>query len=185
MEENPSYTFTYTILKNCRSRGVLLYSEVEILNWRKVLTSKLPDGEYEYFNKSIGGVKFRPKLGCSEETRAKLSKAKKGNTSRLGKRHSKETRVKLSKANKGRKLSEETYAKVCKAVRNMSDETRAKMSSSLRKDLKIYTFSKEGEVVSGTRYLLAEELELSDLGTSRIITGRYKTTKGWTLVETK
>ena len=43
----------------------------------------------------------------SEETREKMSKAKKGIQPWLGKHHSEETKKKLSKANKGKHLTEE------------------------------------------------------------------------------
>ena len=43
----------------------------------------------------------------SEETREKMSKAKKGIQTWLGKHHSEETKKKISKANKGRQLTEE------------------------------------------------------------------------------
>ena len=56
-------------------------------------------------------------LAHSEETRQKISKAKKGKKSpNFGKQHSAETRQKISKAKKGKQLSEEHRAKISKPV---------------------------------------------------------------------
>ena len=53
--------WTFTIIRQCRSRGVLTYCEV-MEQWdRRVLHSKLPDDTYEYMNRQIGAIKFRPK----------------------------------------------------------------------------------------------------------------------------
>lgn len=60
----------------------------------------------------------------SDETRAKLSEARKGRII------TPETRVKLSEA--ARNLSPDNRAKKSKAARNLSDETRAKMSEARR-----------------------------------------------------
>ena len=51
----------------------------------------------------------------SEETRRKMSEAKKRNTSRFGKHLSEEAKKKISEANKGRKLSEEHLRKLLAA----------------------------------------------------------------------
>lgn len=48
----------------------------------------------------------------SFETRAKMSKAKMGNTGFLGHKHTDETRAKISIANKGRKITEEHKRKI-------------------------------------------------------------------------
>lgn len=88
----------------------------------------------------------------SDETKEKMSLAKKGNTHRIGETHSDETKAKMSKVKtgkkhtdetkakmsldrKGRKLSEETKAKMSKSKtgRKLSDETRAKMSESAKR----------------------------------------------------
>jgi hypothetical protein len=58
-------------------------------------------------------------LKRSEETRDKLSAAKKGNSNALGSKHSKETKAKIGAATK------ESYSKT---PRHHSDETRAKIS---------------------------------------------------------
>lgn len=66
----------------------------------------------------------------SEETRAKLSEAKKGNTFHKGKKHSAETIAKMSEAHKSKNLSAETIAKMREAAKDKkhSEETRAKIS---------------------------------------------------------
>ena len=51
----------------------------------------------------------------SEETKKKMSEAKKGNKYNLGKKHSEETKKKLSEAAKGKHLSEETKKKLSEA----------------------------------------------------------------------
>lgn len=71
----------------------------------------------------------------SEETREKMSKAKKGIQTWLGKHHSEETKKKLSKANKGKHLTEETRKKMSEAAKGKqnwlgkhhSEETKQKM----------------------------------------------------------
>ena len=68
---------------------------------------------------------------CSEETRKKLSEAKKGRPGYwLGKHVSDETRRKVSEHHKGKRLSEETRKKISEAnkSRRHSEETKKKMS---------------------------------------------------------
>lgn len=62
MKANPDNIYTYEIIQLCRSRGLLTYTEVAEMWERKVLETKLPDGEYEYFNRHIGAIKFRPQV---------------------------------------------------------------------------------------------------------------------------
>jgi len=76
-----------------------------------------------------------PQLGKkhSEETRLKMSLARKGKKSHwFGKHFSEEHRRNLGKAHKGTKASEETRLKMSKARKreNLSEETRLKMSES-------------------------------------------------------
>lgn len=71
----------------------------------------------------------------SEETREKMSKAKKGIQTWLGKHHSEETKNKLSKANKGKHLTEEQKKAISMANKgnqnwlgkHHSEETKQKM----------------------------------------------------------
>jgi len=66
---------------------------------------------------------------CSEETKRKMSEARRGGT------HSEETRRKISEANKGKKLSEETRRKLSEAHRGKkhSEESKRKMSETKKK----------------------------------------------------
>jgi len=68
----------------------------------------------------------------SEETRKKMSKAKKGNKNALGCKYSEETRKKMSESKKGKKQSEEHIRKRVKSNtgKKRSKETRQKMSKS-------------------------------------------------------
>jgi group I intron endonuclease len=67
------------------------------------------------YNISLGGETSSP----TEETKRKISEAKKGKSSyNKGKRHSEETRKKLSEARKGITLSEETKKKISEANAN-------------------------------------------------------------------
>lgn len=68
---------------------------------------------------------------CSEETRKKMSEAKKGEKNHFyGKTHTEETRKKISEANKGRIFSEETRKKISESNKGKaySEESRRKIS---------------------------------------------------------
>jgi hypothetical protein len=85
----------------------------------------------------------------SEETKRKLSEAKKGNTNCLGRILSKETKRKQSEASKGhtrwlgRTHSEETKRKMSEAKKNQSEETRKKKidSNKFANDTQIKKYS--------------------------------------------
>jgi hypothetical protein len=65
----------------------------------------------------------------SEEWKRNQSERQKGEKHYFyGKKHSEETRRKMSEARKGTTSSQETKSKISKAKRNMSEETRRKMS---------------------------------------------------------
>lgn len=72
MKKYPNHEYRYTILKNCRSRGVLSYMECKYLWDNRVLETVDEDGDYIFFNMQIGAIKFRPKLSHSKETKDKL-----------------------------------------------------------------------------------------------------------------
>lgn len=51
--------FKFEIIELCKTRGDLTYSEVEIQWQEKVLEATLPNGDFKFYNKAIGNVKFR------------------------------------------------------------------------------------------------------------------------------
>lgn len=72
IKKNGKRFYTFEILKNCRSKGDLHYSEIVEQILMDVLRSKLPCGEYEYYNKQIAATRFRPPNFHSDETRKKI-----------------------------------------------------------------------------------------------------------------
>lgn len=80
----------------------------------------------------------------SEETKAKISAANKGNSWNKGKHHSEETKAKMSATMKGKQKSEETKAKlsVANKGKHLSEETKAKISAA-RKGKKFKHLSEE------------------------------------------
>ena len=62
MKEFPKHNYQYSILKQYASRGTLTYGELKALWQHNVLTARLPNGDYKYFNRMIGAIKFRPNL---------------------------------------------------------------------------------------------------------------------------
>jgi hypothetical protein len=60
MSENPDNDYQYTILHQCRSKAELHYLELKELWGHDVLAEMFESGEYIYFNKWIGAIKFRP-----------------------------------------------------------------------------------------------------------------------------
>lgn len=202
MKKNPQYTYTYTILCQCRSRGVLVYTETQ-LQWDfKVLEEKLPNGEFKFFNKAIGAIRFRPPEFCDDKTKAKISKALKGRPmdERLkkaigdalrGRKFSEEHRANLSEAAQGN-LSRtgmtnkpEHVEKVRKAHigRKRSEEAKGNMRTAQRRDNNVYSVVHidTEEVYSGTRYDIKEHCDMTTDGVNGLLRGRYKTSKGWTL----
>lgn len=59
--------FTFQIIKQCRSRGTLFYSEVEEQVLRGCLWRQKEDGDFLFYNKQIAAVKFRPSAYYGEE----------------------------------------------------------------------------------------------------------------------
>lgn len=97
--------FTFEILKQCRSKGDLHYSEIEEQVSRDVLRFKLDGGEFEYYNKQIAATRFRPPDFHTDETKKKISDIQKENGHpMLGKVH----------PNRGKKLPQ-CAPKYCKA----------------------------------------------------------------------
>ena len=60
----------------------------------------------------------------SEETKQKMSESQKGNTCRLGTKHSEETKRKMSEAAKGRILSEETKKKLSESHKGKTSNVK-------------------------------------------------------------
>ena len=113
--------FTVEILEVC---------PVEMLNerekfWIAALNSKSPNG----YNLTDGGD---GQVGCTQETRAKMSAAKKGkpahNKGKKGKPHSAETKAKMSAAHKGKSPSNKGKPAHNRGVKATA-ETRAKLSA--------------------------------------------------------
>ena len=100
----------------------------------------------------------------TEETRKKISEANKGKTPWIkGKTHSEETRKKISEARKGKTLSEETKKKISEAKKGkkpyeMTEEIRKKMSE-----------AQKGKILS--------EEHKKKISESKNITGFYRVTK--------
>ena len=74
----------------------------------------------------------------TEETKAKISKSRKGTNSRLGYKHTEETRKKISEKSKGRIISDKARKKASEVHKNkvVSEETRKKISESRRNSTK-------------------------------------------------
>lgn len=51
--------FKFEIVELCKTKGDLTYREAEIQWQEKVLEAKLPNGDFKYYNKQIGAVKFK------------------------------------------------------------------------------------------------------------------------------
>ena len=89
----------------------------------------------------------------SDETRRKISEAKKGNTNMLGKTHSEEHKIKISESSKGKTLSEETRRKLSEAHKGktLSEETRKRMSEA-KKNMSEETRKKLSDASKGKKW---------------------------------
>ena len=108
----------------------------------------------------------------SEETRKRVSEAKKGI------RFSEETRLKMSIARKGSRLSEETKKKMSSSQKVLSIKRR-------RENAKIYTFIevKTGKIFTGSRYDLADETGFSPGELKYLFRSKAnKIVKGWSIL---
>ena len=112
--------FTYQILAEATTKDELNRLEIQYI---AVLHTNNPLHGY---NRTTGGD-GRAGFTHSEETRAKMSQAKRGKTRTP---FSEETKAKMSRAQRGRIVSDETRAKIGLANRGFthSEETRAKIS---------------------------------------------------------
>jgi len=157
--------FVFTILSQHESKGSLHYAEIKEQVIRDVLTAELSPGEYEYFNKQIAAIKFRPKresTPCSDKLREFMLSGK--NPVKQGKdwRHNK-TEEEIADINRRRSINS-----VGKKRGPMSEEVRQKLSEKAkernsginnpRADKTIYTFvHSEGTSFVGTRSAFREK----------------------------
>lgn len=72
------HQFTFTILKLCKTKRELGYSEVEEQFKREVLTKTLPDGKREYYNRNIMSRWFVQSDNLTEEHKQKIRDSKLG-----------------------------------------------------------------------------------------------------------
>lgn len=61
IEAEGKEAFKFEIICQCRSKSLLHYMELKILWDHDVMRAKFEDGSYEYFNHSIGSIKFKIK----------------------------------------------------------------------------------------------------------------------------
>ena len=101
--------FRFEILSLHRNKGNLAYSEIEELVKRDVLRAKLDNGNFAYYNKAIGNMKFALRDEMSEVHKKRLSKAMSGNSNATGGKqtgtvvkHTDESRAKISASQKAR-----------------------------------------------------------------------------------
>lgn len=59
IENEGKDNFKFEIIELCKTKGDLTYREVELQWEEKVLETMLPNGDFKYYNKAIGNVKFR------------------------------------------------------------------------------------------------------------------------------
>ena len=60
MKDHPDHEFKHEVLHVVPSKGLLSYLEAAEQWDRRVLETKLPNGERKYFNGQIGAIKFIP-----------------------------------------------------------------------------------------------------------------------------
>lgn len=72
--------FTFNILQLHKNKGALAYAEIELLVIRDVLRAKFDNGQFAYYNRAIGNMKFALKDEMSEIHKKRLSKAMIGNS---------------------------------------------------------------------------------------------------------
>lgn len=122
--------FTFQIIKLCKTKGELGYSEVEEQFARDVLKAKLPDGTREYYNNNIMSRWFN---SSTPSTREKIRKSTVGNQRAKGSVRTPEMKEKYSVAKKGvpksvdhrKKLAEANIGKI------QTTETKQKRSDTM------------------------------------------------------
>jgi group I intron endonuclease len=106
---------------------ILLYCEpLELIRYEQELVDRLKP-EYNICTECVNS---RKGVTTSDETKHRISEAKKGKQTWLGKHHSSEAKLKMSAWQIGRKLPKETLEKLSKIRMGSkhSDETKEKMS---------------------------------------------------------
>lgn len=91
--------FSFEVICEYKTKGMLHYAEVMLQNDVQVLAAKLPDGTREYYNRSTAAMKFLPPDEVSDETRRKLSKAHENRD--ISYLHTPEVRERAGKSCKG------------------------------------------------------------------------------------
>lgn len=72
IEKNGIENYTFRIESLHKTKGSLYYEEVRKQITEDVLRAKLNNGEYKFYNKHIGAIKFRPPEELTEETLSKF-----------------------------------------------------------------------------------------------------------------
>jgi group I intron endonuclease len=102
---------TYNISRGGRG-GANITAEMKIKMRDAKIGKKLSEEHKAKIGAASKGNTYRLGKVLSEETKAKISESCKGNQNCLGKKHSKETIEKRNSANRGKVLTEETKAKI-------------------------------------------------------------------------
>ena len=198
--------FTFTIIDQYKTRGGVVYGEVEWLVMVGALTTQLPDGSGRlYYNRSIGGIRFVPVESHTEETIAKMSEAAKGeNNSMYGVRgldskHSDKTvyhwynkfndsEEKLTRYELIQKYSLND-GHVCHVIKGGRNHCLGWCLYEKRKGFKAnkttigeqMTITNDTETHTGTQKELSDKLDLIKGCLSLLKAGKRKTHKGWKL----
>ena len=72
IEVNGIENYTFKIESLHKTKGSLYYEEVRKQITEDVLRVKLPNGDFKFYNKHIGAIKFRPPEELTEEISAKI-----------------------------------------------------------------------------------------------------------------
>ena len=189
-EEN----FIFEIIGQYTTRGGCVYAETHIQHMMEVLTAKLPDGTPQFYNKSIGGIKFIPKEDVSDETRKRMSEAAKGNTSHVDTtvyhwynvKDDYEVKMTQGKLKKKYNLGSGHVSQVINGKLEHINgwclyENKDKVSIKSTKGATI-AIEKNGVVETGTQTELSDKLNLVQSKLSRLVLGKQQTHKGWRLV---
>ena len=148
--------FTREILATATNEEMLNDLEAVYVTWKEV------DDENCYNLMTGGGASGLR----SKETRKKMSAAKKGNTNMLGKTQSVDTRKKIGESNKARRHSPETKQKISVAKKGRpgkkhSPESRQKMREA-KKNVSLETRKKLSQATSGKTHSPETKQKISE-----------------------